>query len=58
MNLSGSIQNGTADQVYSCPGSPQAIHLAAALATEGEVLWVRDDIAPEADVLIAAYPAR
>lgn len=40
MQVSGSIDNGTNDQVYktSASNSPSAIHLAAALATEGEVL--------------------
>lgn len=40
METGGSIQNGTVDQVYYRPfaGGPSAIHLAAALATEGEVI--------------------
>lgn len=55
MNLSGSINDGTSDQVYSSPGSPRAIHFAAAEATEGEILWVRDNIGSQRDVLIASF---
>ena len=55
MDNKGFINDGTSDQVYSCAGSPQAIHFAAAAATEGEILWVRDDIGVERDVLIASF---
>ncbi|MGI9454916.1 MAG: SpoIID/LytB domain-containing protein, partial [Aeoliella sp.] len=55
MDLGGFIRDGTSDQVYSCAGSPQAIHHAAAAATEGEILWVRDNIGSQNDVLIASF---
>ncbi|QDT69674.1 Stage II sporulation protein [Planctomycetes bacterium MalM25] len=51
----GFINDGTSDQVYSGPGSPRQIHFDAAAATEGEILWVRDDIGVQRDVLIAAF---
>ncbi|MEQ8847418.1 SpoIID/LytB domain-containing protein [Botrimarina sp.] len=52
---SGVIGDGQNDQVYSGSGSPRQIHFDAAAATEGEILWVRDNIAPERDVLIASF---
>ena len=56
MNLQGFINDGTGDQVYSCNGSPSALHFAAAQATEGEILYVRDNIGPTVgDVLIASF---
>ena len=56
MNLQGFINDGTSDQVYSCNGSPSALHIAAARATEGEILYVRDNIGPSVgDVLIASF---
>ena len=55
MDNNGILQDGTSDQVYSCAGSPQAIHFAAAEETEGEILWVRDNIGFQQDVLIAAF---
>ncbi len=55
MHLQGFINDGTSDQVFSGPGSPAAIHFEAARATEGEILYIRDTIAPEADVLIASF---
>lgn len=52
MNLQGSINDGTGDQVYSCNGGPSALHFAAAAATEGEILYVKDNIGPSVgDVL-------
>lgn len=56
MNLQGFIDDGTNDQVYSCSGSASTIHRAAALATEGEILYVEDNIAPGfGNVLIASF---
>jgi hypothetical protein len=57
MDLQGFINDGTGDQVYSCPsrGTAEPIHEQAALATEGEILWVRDNIGVEHDVLIASF---
>lgn len=56
MNLQGSIADGTSDQVYTGNGSaPRQIHYDAAAATEGEILWVRDNIGAERDVLIASF---
>lgn len=51
---SGVIGDGQNDQVYS-GSSPRSIHFEAAAATEGEILWVRDDIGVERDVLIASF---
>ena len=55
MNLQGFINDGTSDQVYSCTGSAGTIHQQAAQATEGEILWVRDNIGTQNDVLIASF---
>lgn len=55
MDIQGFINDGTGDQVYSSPGSPQQIHFDAAAATEGEILWVRDNIGAQKDVLIASF---
>jgi len=55
MNLQGFINDGTNDQVYSCAGSAGSIHQQAAQATEGEILWVRDNIGSQNDVLIASF---
>ncbi len=55
IDLQGFINDGTGDQVYSCSGSAGAIHHQAAQATEGEILWVRDNIGPQNDVLIASF---
>ncbi len=56
MQGQGFIDNGTNDQVYEINGNaPGSIHFAAAQATEGEILWVRDNIGTPADVLIAAF---
>lgn len=55
MDLLGSINDGTSDQVYSCSGSAGTIHHQAAQATEGEILWVRDNIGAQQDVLIASF---
>jgi len=55
MDLQGFINDGTGDQVYSCAGSAGAIHHQAAQATEGEILWVRDNIGSQNDVLIASF---
>ncbi len=57
MDLQGFINDGTGDQVYSCPsrGTAKPIHEQAALATEGEILWVRDNIGTQHDVLIASF---
>ena len=57
MDLQGYINNGTSDQVYSNGGSGASqIHLDAAAATEGEILYVRDDYGGlQEDVLIAAF---
>ena len=57
MNLQGSIGDGTNDQVYSgSGGNPQAIHYQAALATEGEILYVYDNLGPSTgDVLICSF---
>ncbi len=53
MNLNGSIQDGTVDQVYSCAGSPLAIHEQAASDTEGEILYVENF--GGSDILIASF---
>ena len=56
MNLQGFINDGTSDQVYTGNGQPpRPIHYEATAATEGEILWVRDNIGVQADVLIAAF---
>ncbi len=56
MNLQGFINDGTSDQVYSCAGSAGALQIAAAAATEGEILYVFDNIGPTTgDVLIASF---
>ncbi|MEM1446149.1 MAG: SpoIID/LytB domain-containing protein [Planctomycetota bacterium] len=57
MDSKGFILNGTADQVYKRNGTtfPRAIHTAAAEATEGEIIWVRDNIGTQRDVLPAAF---
>ena len=55
MDLQGFINDGTSDQVYSCAGSAGTIHQQAAAATEGEILWVRDNIGAQNDVLIASF---
>ena len=55
MDLNGFIGDGTSDQVYSCAGSTGTIHHQAAQATEGEILWVRDNIGSQNDVLIASF---
>lgn len=38
MELSGSINDGTSDQVYSCSGGPTALHYQAVNETAGQVL--------------------
>lgn len=55
MDLQGFINDGTSDQVYSCTGGATSIHQRAAQATEGEILWVRDNIGSQNDVLIASF---
>ncbi len=55
IDLQGFINDGTGDQVYSCAGSAGSIHHQAAQATEGEILWVRDNIGSQNDVLIASF---
>ncbi|MEM8495986.1 MAG: SpoIID/LytB domain-containing protein, partial [Planctomycetota bacterium] len=57
MDSKGFILNGTLDQVYKRNGTtfPRAIHTAAAEATEGEILWVRDTFGAPEDVLPAAF---
>ena len=56
MNLQGFINDGTGDQVYSCSGSASTLDLAAAAATEGEILFIEDNIGPSTgDVLIASF---
>lgn len=56
MDNKGFINDGTSDQVYTGNGLPPSpIHLAAAAATEGEILWVRDNIGSQQDVLIASF---
>ena len=56
MDSKGFINDGTSDQVYTGNGlPPRQIHLDAAAATEGEILWVRDDIGFQQDVLIASF---
>lgn len=56
MDLQGFINDGTNDQVYSCAGSAGLIHHQAAQATEGEILYVRDDLGgTQQDVLIASF---
>jgi len=56
MDLQGFINDGTGDQVYSCAGSAGTIHHQAAQATEGEILYVRDDLGGlQEDVLIASF---
>ncbi|MEM8946584.1 MAG: SpoIID/LytB domain-containing protein [Planctomycetota bacterium] len=55
MDLQGFINDGTSDQVFSCAGSAGTIHQQAAQATEGEILWVRDNIGAQSDVLIASF---
>ncbi|TWT43131.1 SpoIID/LytB domain-containing protein [Botrimarina hoheduenensis] len=51
---SGVIGDGQNDQVFS-GSTPRAIHYAAAQATEGEILWVRDTVGVQRDVLIASF---
>ncbi|MEO0530149.1 MAG: SpoIID/LytB domain-containing protein [Planctomycetota bacterium] len=55
MDNKGFINDGTDDQVYSDGSLPRQIHLDAAAATEGEILWIRDDIGVQRDVLIASF---
>ncbi|QDS98269.1 SpoIID/LytB domain-containing protein [Adhaeretor mobilis] len=56
MDLQGFINDGTSDQVYSCAGSAGSLQQAAAAATEGEILYVFDNIgATQGDVLIASF---
>ncbi len=56
MDLQGFINDGTSDQVYSCAGSAGIIHQQAAQATEGEILYVRDNLGgTQEDVLIASF---
>ncbi|MEM9752521.1 MAG: SpoIID/LytB domain-containing protein [Planctomycetota bacterium] len=55
MDAKGFIDDGTNDQVYSDGSPPRQIHLDAAAATEGEILWVRDTFGTPADVLPAAF---
>ncbi len=55
MDLQDFINDGTGDQVYSCAGSAGSIHEQATQATEGEILWVRDNIGTQSDVLIASF---
>lgn len=52
---SGVIGDGQNDQVYSGSGSPRQIHFDATAATEGEILWVRDNIGSQRDVLLASF---
>lgn len=49
------IGDGQNDQVYSGSGSPRGIHFEAAAATEGEILYVEDNIGSIRDVLIASF---
>ena len=44
MDVAGSINNGTGDQVYTCNHSPLPIHFDAAAATEGEILSYQDTV--------------
>jgi Stage II sporulation protein len=55
MLTSGSIQNGTGDQVYHVPGRgyAQQVHFAATNATEGEILTIKNFSG--IDTLIAAF---
>lgn len=59
IDLQGFINDGTGDQVYSCLGSAGALHHQAAQATEGEILYIRDDYTGDGngvkDVLIASF---
>lgn len=57
MNLQGFINNGTSDQVYenSSGAPPRQIHLDAAAATQGEVIWIQDNIGTPNEVLPAAF---
>lgn len=55
MDLQGFINDGTGDQVYSCAGTAGTIHHQAAQSTAGEILWVRDNIGSQNDVLIASF---
>ncbi len=55
LDNSGVIGDGQNDQVYSGSSSPRQIHFDAAAATEGEILWVRDNIGAQRDVLIASF---
>lgn len=55
MDQQGFINDGTGDQVYSCSGSAGTIHHEAAQATEGEILWVRDTVGVQSNVLIASF---
>ncbi|QDV74784.1 SpoIID/LytB domain-containing protein [Botrimarina mediterranea] len=56
MTQQGFINDGTSDQVYTGNGqSPRQIHYEAAAATEGEILWVRDNLGAQADVLLASF---
>ncbi|GAB4108523.1 MAG: hypothetical protein Kow00105_15800 [Phycisphaeraceae bacterium] len=55
MRLSGSIQNGTQDQVYHNPnrGWARQVHFDATDATEGEILTIRNF--NDVDILIASF---
>ncbi|MEM8783439.1 MAG: SpoIID/LytB domain-containing protein [Planctomycetota bacterium] len=55
MDQKGFILDGTADQVYSNGSPPGSIHFAAAQATEGEIVYIRDNIGFERDVLPASF---
>jgi len=55
LSTAGVIGDGQNDQVYSGSSSPRQIHYDAAAATEGEILWVRDNIGSQRDVLIASF---
>ncbi len=53
MNNTGSIQDGTIDQVYGGPNGALGIHYDAAAETEGEILYVENFSGT--DILIASF---
>ncbi|MCA9545972.1 MAG: hypothetical protein KC613_16325, partial [Myxococcales bacterium] len=55
LETSGSIADGTSDQVYTCNRPPQARHFAAVQATEGEVL-MHDNVVLAAFYVAGAVP--
>ncbi len=56
MRVKGFLADGTSDQVYSNGSDPDPLHVQAARATEGEILWVNDNTGQSPnEVLVAAF---